>query len=431
VWAVLAVLLTTAAPVALAVGDRLPPVTLVDQNGERVRVDALGGRGALVSFVSTRQASVTFCPAVTAKFLYMQQHLPAFSYGLVQITRDADIDTPQRLRRYAALFGARLAGWRFLTGSRADIGHLIASLDAGNAANGYEKLYAVSGRGEILGVMPPVDWSPVDALAWAAALGSSKPKVATTFSEQSASAGSRPFQGRLTLVGAGLQRRLDLLEFDRSPSDPFRSYDIDMTKLVHLIVVSDDLLDFQHLHPVLGADGHFRLTIAFPRATTYHLYADATPTGRANGVIRFDVPIGHETSASRPSSVSSDEAHAGPYVVRVSAVHVAARQDVPLLFSIQHGGLPATDLHPYLGAYAHVIAIGVSDLSYQHAHPMTPGMMDMGESAQMAAPLDPSATVPATMTVHVRFPRSGLFRIWIQFRGGSSVFAAPFVVEAR
>ncbi len=428
-WAVVAALLTTASP-GLSVGDRLPPVTLVDQDGQRVRIDALGGRGALVSFVSTKQASVTFCPAVTAKFLYMQQHLTWPGYRLVQITRDAASDTPFRLRQYAARFGARPADWRFLTGSRTAIEQLIATLGAGRAADGYEKLFAVSGRGEILGILPSVDWSPVDALAWAAALGAGEQGNVATFSGQTSPGGPHPFRARLTLRGAGLQRQLDLVEFDRSPGDPFRSYVTDMTKLLHLIVVSDDLRDFQHVHPVLDADGHFRLTLEFPRATLYHIYADSMPAGRDSGVIRFEVPLGHVGSSSRPATVTGDEARTGPYSVRVSAVHVAARQDVPLLLAIQRDGIPATDLHPYLGAYAHVIVIGMSDLSYLHAHPMTPAMMEMGGAGQMSAPLDPSATVPATMTVHLRFPAPGMYKIWIQFRGGASIYAAPFVVRA-
>jgi cytochrome oxidase Cu insertion factor (SCO1/SenC/PrrC family) len=433
VWAILAALVTIAALPALSVGDRLPPVTLVDQNGQRVPIDALGGKTALLSFVSTRQASVTFCPAVTAKFLYLQQHLPSPNYRLVQITRDAATDTPQQLRHYATQFGARSADWRFLTGSGTDIGRLITMLGAGNATNGYEKLYAVSGQGEILGILPADDWSPADALAWAAALGRSEAESSATFSAQSAAAGERPVRARLTLTGSGLQRRLDLVEFDHSAGDPFRSYVTDMTKLIHLVVVSDDLVDFQHVHPVLGADGHFRMTLALPRPKLYHLYADATPAGHENGVVRFDVPVGSDAAGSRPSRVSSDEVRAGPYTVRVSALHVTARQDVPLLFAIQRNGLPATDLHPYLGAYAHVIAVGVFDLSYVHAHPMTPGMMgagtmDMGGSSQ-PAPLAENATVPATMTVHFRLPAPGLYKVWIQFRAGASLFAAPFVIQ--
>ncbi|HEY5093500.1 MAG TPA: hypothetical protein VII69_00120 [Candidatus Eremiobacteraceae bacterium] len=238
------------------------------------------------------------------------------------------------------------------------------------------------------------------------------------------------FHAQLALRGSGMRRSLDLVEFYRPPQEPIRSYVTDMTKLLHLIVVSDDLREFQHVHPQLGSDGHFRLPISFPRAALYHIYADATPRGPGKAVFRFDVAIGDGRPAPRPARVSREIAQAGPYTVRLSSVRVRAREDTPLLVAVQRAGLPAMDLHPYLGAYPHVVAIDASDLSYMHAHPMTPGAMGMGESGAMDSALDSTATVPATMTVHLNFPRSGLYRIWFQFRGGGGVYAAPFVVQA-
>ena len=429
-WIVLAVLLFSFNSGSFSAGNRLPHIILTDQNGTRVSLDALGGRRTLLSFVSTRQASTTFCPAVTAKFLYMQQHLANSGYRLVQITRDAAIDTPQRLRRYADEFGARSADWTFLTGDPAVISRLITVLSAGSASDGYEKLYLVSGRVEVLGTLPAGDWSPDDALAWAASIDEGMSDGAATYSGRSATMSDPAFHARLALQGSGLQRNLDLVEFTRSPQMPIRSYVIDMTKLLHVIVVSDDLRDFQHVHPQLGSDGHFRLSISFPRTSLYHIYADATPRGLGKAVFRFDVSIGDSRAGARPATISPEIAQAGPYTVRVSSVRVRAREDTPLLVAVKRAGLPAIDLHPYLGAYAHVVTINASDLSYMHAHPMTPGDMSMAGDRAMDAALDNSATVPATMTVHLNFPRSGLYKVWFQFRGGSGVYAAPFVVQA-
>jgi len=251
VWVVLAVLLFAFNSGTVSDGNRLPHITLTDQNGARVSLDALGGRRTLLSFVSTRQASATFCPAVTAKFLYMQQHLANSDYRLVQITRDAAIDT----RRYADEFGAHSADWTFLTGDPAVISRLITVLSAGSASDGYEKLYLVSGRGEVLGTLPAGDWSPDDALAWAASIDKGTPDSAATYSGKPATMNDPSFHATLALQGSGLQRNLDLVEFTRSPQAPIRSYIIDMTKLLHVIVVSDDLRYFQHVHPELGADG--------------------------------------------------------------------------------------------------------------------------------------------------------------------------------
>jgi cytochrome oxidase Cu insertion factor (SCO1/SenC/PrrC family) len=427
-FAVVAALLVASTPGILGVGEQLPPLTLTDQDGKQVNMDALGGRSVLLSFVSTRQASTAFCPAVTAKFLYMQQHLPNSGYRLVQVTRDARADSPQRLRRYADEFGARTSDWRFLTGGPADVAQLIAALGAGSAKDGYEQLYFVSSRGTLLGALPAGDWSPVDALAWATSIERPVPGESPAYSGKSATMDEPKFSARLLLQGTSLNRRLDLIEFDRSPQDPIRSYVTDMTKLLHLIVVSDDLLDFQHVHPVLGPDGHFRLAIAFSRPVLYHIYADATPQDHSHAVFRFDAAIGNTKAAKQPTGVSGDTASVGPYTVRLSEVRVPARQDVPLLVAVQRGGLPAMDLRPYLGAYAHIVAIGIPDLSYMHAHPST-GSMTMGNMAAAPALAD-TAMVPATMTVHLNFPRSGLYRIWVQFRGGSGTYAAPFVIQA-
>jgi hypothetical protein len=201
-----------------------------------------------------------------------------------------------------------------------------------------------------------------------------------------------------------------------------------MTKLLHLIAVSDDLGDFQHVHPQLGPDGHFRMTLVFPHPGLYHIYADATPRGRGNTIFRFDAAIGGPSSGGRPRTVSPDATTAGPYTVKVSSVRIPANQDVPLLVAIQRASVPAVDLHPYLGAYAHIVAIGVSDLSYLHVHPTMPGAMDMSGGGAMAADLPDSAPVPATLTVHLKLPRPGLYKIWIQFKGGATLYAAPFVV---
>jgi cytochrome oxidase Cu insertion factor (SCO1/SenC/PrrC family) len=435
--AVLAALLAIFAAAAVNVGGTLPAVTLVDQNGMRVRTDAFGSRIALLSFVSTRLASPTFCPAVTAKFLYLQQHLPRNGYALLQITRDPSADSPRQLRAYAQQFGARSADWRLLTGSTGDVARLIEALRAGSdgAVSGDEKLYAVSGGGELLGVLPAGDWSPADALTWAEIIERSRSVDSATYDGHSASAGAASSHATLRLAGRGLRRRFDLVEYDRTATQPIREYAMDMTKLLHLIVVSDDFRDFQHVHPVLQPNGHFRLDLAFPRPGLYHLYADATPMGRTQSVFRFDAGIGAGIgiggAVARPSAVSRDEVVAGPYTVRLSAVRVAARQDAPLLIAVQRGGLPALDLHPYLGAFAHVVALGISDLSYMHAHPMAMQAMGIAGADPMGTPLPDNAAVPATMTVHLNFPRPGRYALWVQFRGGQSLYAAPFVVQAQ
>ena len=92
-------------------------------------------------------------------------------------------------------------------------------------------------------------------------------------------------------------------------------------------------------------------------------------------------------------------------------------------------------MHPYLGAYAHIVALGVSDLSYTHVHAMDSRAMAMNMGSDMhadeTAPLPADTIVPATMSIHVNLPRRGSYKVWIQFKGGPNLYVAPFVVTAR
>jgi hypothetical protein len=243
---------------------------------------------------------------------------------------------------------------------------------------------------------------------------------------------SRDLRATLDLGGSGLTRQLTVREYSEDKAGALRIYGLDMTKRMHWIIVSDDLTVFMHVHPVLGSDGGFRLGVRFPRAAIYHVYADAVPTGFGHSVFRFDVKIGWtKRITARRVGVAGDSVTLGPYVVRLSAVRVPAGQDAPVLVAITRSGEPATDLHPYLGAFAHIVAIGVSDLSYTHVHAMDARSMAMGIGTQNeASPVPANTIVPATMSVHLDLAKKGIYKVWVEFQGGSKLYAAPFAVTA-
>ncbi|HYK54371.1 MAG TPA: hypothetical protein VEV38_12680 [Candidatus Eremiobacteraceae bacterium] len=246
-----------------------------------------------------------------------------------------------------------------------------------------------------------------------------------------AAAGATSLRSSVTVEGNGLTRTLAISESPANSDAHVKTFDVDMQKRMHLIVVSDDLTQFMHIHPSLQPDGTFRITTTFPRPGFYHLYADAEPHGFGHSVFRFDVPI-DATLQTRSTSLSPlAVANVGPYRVRLSTAYLKAGSDNPLLIAITKDGEPASDLHPYLGAYAHIVAIGVKDLSYTHIHAIDMSAMENGGPMEGGQGMAPSATVPATMDVHVNLQRPGLYKVWVQFRGGSQVYVAPLVVTAR
>jgi len=236
----------------------------------------------------------------------------------------------------------------------------------------------------------------------------------------------------LATFGDGRDAQLDLSETQRPGGALVTSYDTDMTKKLHMIVISDDLTTFQHVHPMLGADGHFTMHLKVPASGGYHVYADTVPHGDGQQVFRFDVPFGNTLSNTPDLSVTPATAHAGPYAVTLDKLKLDAGGTTMLTVHVTKNGKPAKDLASYLGGAAHAVFINAKDLSYLHVHPIqgndaaAMGDMAMGDMKE----LSDSAKVNPMMMLHVAAPSAGTYKLWLQFRGGGRLYVVPFVLTA-
>lgn len=80
--------------------------------------------------------------------------------------------------------------------------------------------------------------------------------------------------------GKSNSKALDFVLMPMGSAKPITKYDIELTKQLHVIAVSDDFKTFLHDHVTQAAkDGHLRLSMTFPHPGLYHVYADSTPTG--------------------------------------------------------------------------------------------------------------------------------------------------------
>ena len=169
-----------------------------------------------------------------------------------------------------------------------------------------------------------------------------------------------------------------------------KNYDTDMTKKLHMIVISDDFSEFLHVHPTLARDGHFAIDLRVPKPGHYHIYADCVPHGIGKQVFRFDVAFGDAAASAPQLRPTGRVAKAGPYTVTLDSTNLAAGAMTMLTVRIAKGGKPARDLQPYLGAMAHAVFIETSDLAYVHVHPMPlsamGGMSSMRGMSGMSTP---------------------------------------------
>lgn len=148
-------------------------VVLVNQNGERVRLysDLLKDKVVIINaFFATCNGS---CPPMSHNLSRVQDAL-ADRMGkdvvILSLTVDPSMDTPERLKEYAAKMGAK-PGWYFLTGEQANIelaqrklGQYVADkqdhkaiLLVGNVRTGlWKKAFALAPSDEIVELVKSV-----------------------------------------------------------------------------------------------------------------------------------------------------------------------------------------------------------------------------------------------------------------------------------
>ena len=109
----------------------VPDVTLINQDGAKVRLKELllTDRPVLVDFIYT--TCTTICPVLSANFTNFQRQDPAETgpFRLVSISVDPENDTPKAMKSYLERYYAK-PGWDFLTGSRGDIDRALVALNA-------------------------------------------------------------------------------------------------------------------------------------------------------------------------------------------------------------------------------------------------------------------------------------------------------------
>ncbi|MFF4820076.1 hypothetical protein ACFY2K_36510 [Kitasatospora sp. NPDC001309] len=191
---------------------------------------------------------------------------------------------------------------------------------------------------------------------------------------------------------------------------PVTAYQQQHEKELHLIVAPRDLSTFQHLHPVLAADGTWSAPTALPAAGEYRVFADFTPAGASEGLtLGADL---HAAGDLRPARLpdTGRTATVDGYAVTLGGDLTPGRSS-HLTLDVSKDGAPVTDLQPYLGAYGHLVALRAGDLAYLHVHPDT---------------TTPGPGIGFTTTA----PSGGSYRLFLDFRHQGTVRTAAFTVTA-
>lgn len=200
-----------------------------------------------------------------------------------------------------------------------------------------------------------------------------------------------------------------------------------------MLATDGNFSSFVHEHASkLGPDGRFRVTMRFPKPGTYHVYADAVPSGLGQQVVRFDLPVGTSTAPAAPkqSPVDTEQGSDGPYTVKLGTSTLRAGAESMMALTILKDGKPAGDVGLYLGVPAHAVFVSMDDLNYVHAHAMGGGASN-GNHASSGSHDESMAAIPGELMLHATPPRAGQYALWIQFKGGGQVRTVPFLVAVQ
>ncbi|MER3492212.1 MAG: hypothetical protein C4323_07670 [Mastigocladus sp. ERB_26_2] len=191
-------------------------------------------------------------------------------------------------------------------------------------------------------------------------------------------------------------------------------------QLMHLIIVSDDLKIFQHLHPNYKDNGRFEINNNFPEPNNYTIFSDYKPSGEQEQVTVMKITVPGSTPVPQELAKYSNTKILPDTKVNLnfSQPTLKAGEEVNLKFSLKDSGnnQAIKDLQPYLGEKGHLVIIKssspltVSDYIHAHARKDSPdGQVDFLTS----------------------FPQAGTYKLWMQFNRNGKVNIADFWVNVQ
>jgi hypothetical protein len=196
-------------------------------------------------------------------------------------------------------------------------------------------------------------------------------------------------------------------------------------KLMHVIIVSDDLKIFNHLHPKYKGNGRFEVTFNFPEPNNYTIFSEYKPTGAQEeqvSVMNVRIPGSTPVPSELPKYSNVKILTDTKVNLYFSQPTLFAGKQVNLKFALQEitnknaSNQPVKDLQLYLGEKGHLVIIKSSSpltaSDYIHAH----AIQDSPEGQ---------------VNFITKFPQPGTYKLWMQFNRQGKVQTADFWVNVE
>jgi hypothetical protein len=229
---------------------------------------------------------------------------------------------------------------------------------------------------------------------------------------------------------AGKPTHLNLIVTEQMVGEIIKQFDVIHDKLMHLIIVnSEDLSHFAHIHPKLNKEtGIFNIVHTFAKAGKYKMWIDVKPKGGIQQVLAafpFNVegqPVHTPAAiAHEQTRVKNVVAEGQSYQVMLNCQpeQLVAGGNVKMTFEIRDAnGKPISNLEPLMAAGGHCVIIDADAREFLHVHPAEEITDDVARWQG-----GPSVSFLAN------FPKPGLYRAWGQFLHEGRLLTADFTFE--
>ncbi len=204
--------------------------------------------------------------------------------------------------------------------------------------------------------------------------------------------------------------------------------DLQHEKKIHLIVVSNDLSYFEHIHPEYQADGSYQIKVLdknknyadgaghnetrFATGGDYILFADYLPSGGSHQVEKIKLNV---KGTPKPVITYNADKLLGTsdkfsVQLEVDGGKLVTGKQIHIAGKVMKDGkeVDVNSLENYLGAKAHMVVISLNDKEYLHVHPDVEG---------------------GKFDLHTTFKKAGIHRGWIQFKSEGKVHTVDFVLN--
>ena len=198
-------------------------------------------------------------------------------------------------------------------------------------------------------------------------------------------------------------------------------------KKIHLIIVSEDLSYFDHIHPEYKANGDYEIKVLakdkpytdkkgqnetkFETAGNYILFADFKPSIGNHTVDKIFLKVNGNALSPKKFDKEKLSGTSGDYTVSLipdgGKLVTGALMNIDVLLKSNSKIIDASALENYLGAKAHMVMISTNEKNYLHIHPNI---------------------VNGRFKLNTTFEKAGTYRGWLQFKADDTLHTIDFVI---